>query len=85
MKSARTLTPDETWLWLKDRLQALQIGSLDQLSEICGINKGTLSKYFHQVQRPNVGALEPLCVALQVSPQTLLIALGVFTDSATNK
>jgi transcriptional regulator with XRE-family HTH domain len=85
MKSGRTVTPDETWLWLQNRLQTLEIGSLDQLSEICGINKGTLSKYFHQVQRPNVGALEPLCNALQVSPQTLLVALGVFTGREPKK
>jgi len=85
MESSRTLTPDETWLWLKDMLQALDIGSLDQLSEICGINKGTLSKYFHQVQRPTVGAIEPLCIALKVSPQTLLVALGVFTGAVPKK
>lgn len=85
MENSRTLTPDETWLWLKDRLQTLEIGSLDQLSEICGINKGTLSKYFHQVQRPNVGAIQPLCIALQVSPQSLLVALGVFTESVPTK
>jgi transcriptional regulator with XRE-family HTH domain len=78
MQGKGLFTPDETWDWLKTRLDELELNSLEQLSELSGIHKGTLSKYFHQIQRPTVNALEPLCVALQVSPNTLLVALGVF-------
>jgi transcriptional regulator with XRE-family HTH domain len=59
-------------------MDKLSFNSLDELSAVCGINKGTLSRYFHQKQRPTVDALAPLCEALQVSPTTLLSALGVF-------
>jgi transcriptional regulator with XRE-family HTH domain len=59
-------------------MEFLEISSLDQLAAASGINKGTLSKYFHQIQRPTVGALVPLCDALEVSPETLLVALGIF-------
>jgi transcriptional regulator with XRE-family HTH domain len=78
VKLSETLTPDETWDWLRARMDKLALKSLDELSALCGINKGTLSRYFHQKQRPTVDVLVPLCEALQVSPKTLLTALGVF-------
>jgi transcriptional regulator with XRE-family HTH domain len=51
--------------------------SLDQLSEECGINKGTLSRYFRGIQKPSVQVIPPLCAALGVSPEELLRGLGV--------
>ena len=78
MKSSEKLSAEETWEWLRARMDKLSIKSLDELSELCGINKGNLSRYFHQKQRPTVDVLVPLCEALQVSPKTLLSALGVF-------
>lgn len=85
MTQNRLNTPDDTWGWLGQRLEALEISSLEQLAIVSGINKGTLSKYFHQVQRPTVMALVPLCEALQVSPETLLVALGVFPPQQKSK
>jgi transcriptional regulator with XRE-family HTH domain len=78
MKATTNFSPEETWAWLRARMDKLSINSLDELSQVCGINKGTLSRYFHQKQRPTVDVLVPLCEALQVSPKTLLSALGVF-------
>jgi len=77
--------PEETWQWLGERLETLGLSSLDQLAAVSGVNKGTLSKYFHQIQRPTVGALVPLCEALQVAPETLLVALGIFPSRGTKK
>ena len=77
--------PEETWQWLVERLETLGLSSLDQLASVSGVNKGTLSKYFHQIQRPTVGALVPLCEALQVAPETLLVALGIFPSRGTKK
>jgi transcriptional regulator with XRE-family HTH domain len=85
MTRTRLNTPDDTWDWLGQRLEALEISSLEQLATVSGINKGTLSKYFHQIQRPTVGALVPLCEALEVSPETLLVALGVFPPQQNSK
>ena len=81
----RLNTPEDTWDWLGQRLEALEISSLEQLATVSGINKGTLSKYFHQIQRPTVGALVPLCEALQVAPETLLVVLGVFPHQQNTK
>ena len=78
MNTSEKLSAEETWEWLRGRMDKLSIKSLDELSELCGINKGNLSRYFHQKQRPTVDVLVPLCEALQVSPKTLLSALGVF-------
>jgi transcriptional regulator with XRE-family HTH domain len=78
MNFSEKLSAEETWEWLRARMDKLSIKSLDELSEICSINKGNLSRYFHQKQRPTVDVLVPLCEALQVSPKTLLSALGVF-------
>lgn len=75
----------ESWDWLTHRLTQLEIKSLEELSTLCGVNKGTLSKYFHQRQKPTIGVLPQLCEALQVSPNTLLVALGVFPDQTTKK
>jgi hypothetical protein len=69
-------SPEESWDWLLVRLSELGYPSLNQFSQSCGINKGTISKYFHQVQRPNIDAVAALCLSLKVAPATLLIVLG---------
>ncbi len=72
-------TSDESQ-WLKSRMRELGIESLGELSEITGINKGTLSRYFRHTQRPSIDVIPILCNALQISPETLLKALGVITE-----
>lgn len=63
--------------WLKSRMAELNLGSIGELEQRTGINKGTLSRYFRQTQRPSIDVIPGLCRALQVSPETLLRALGV--------
>jgi transcriptional regulator with XRE-family HTH domain len=62
--------------WLQVRLSKLQIGTLQNLSEKSGIDKGTLSRYFRQERRPSIDCIGPLCLALEVSPELLLKVLG---------
>jgi transcriptional regulator with XRE-family HTH domain len=62
-------------MWLEERLKVTGIKTLSNLAEVTGINKGTLSKYFKGTQRPRIDVIGPLCLALQVSPETLLKAL----------
>ena len=69
--------------WLKIRMAELKIGSIDDLAHVTGINKGTLSRYFRQIQRPSIDVIPVLCNALQVSPETLLRALGVVFPPST--
>ena len=63
--------------WLEAHMAHAGFSSLDQLSEKCGINKGTLSRYFRGIQKPSVQVIPPLCAALGVSPEELLRGLGV--------
>jgi transcriptional regulator with XRE-family HTH domain len=68
--------PEESTEWLRVRMTKLDIASLEELAEMADIDRGTISRYFHHQRRPSIDALEPLCTALQVSPETLLKALG---------
>jgi len=62
--------------WLQTRLSNLQIGTLQNLSDKSGIDKGTLSRYFRQERRPSIDCIGPLCLALEISPEQLLKVLG---------
>jgi transcriptional regulator with XRE-family HTH domain len=78
MNERTTLTGQD---WLKLRMAELNIGSISELEEATGINKGTLSRYFRQIQRPSIDVIPVLCKALDVSPETLLRAFGVVVSS----
>lgn len=69
-------TPAQSTAWLRSRMDELGIPSLEQLAELCGSDKGNLSRIFHQQQRPRVDALEPLAFGLQVSVYELLVRIG---------
>lgn len=66
--------------WLQEQLSETGIATLSNLAKETGINKGTLSKYFRGVQRPSIDVIEPLCKALRVSPETLLVAMNAYTS-----
>jgi len=57
-------------------MDELGIASLDALAEVCGSDKGNLSRIFRQQQRPRVDALEPLAIGLQVSVYEILVRIG---------
>lgn len=57
-------------------MEQLGISGLDELQRKSGIDKGSISRYFRQERNPGVDVIAPLCKALEVSPETLLIALG---------
>ena len=70
------ISADEGSEWLKMRMLQLGISGLDELHQRSGIDKGSISRYFRQERVPGVDVIAPLCKALEVSPETLLIALG---------
>jgi transcriptional regulator with XRE-family HTH domain len=70
------LSPEESRLWLKTRLQESGLKTIDNLAKKTGINKGTISKYFRQKQRPTVDVLVVLAGAMELSPSDVLIGLG---------
>jgi transcriptional regulator with XRE-family HTH domain len=57
-------------------MSTVGISSLEELAKLTGIDRGTLSRYFRQERRPSVDVIAPLCEALKVSPESLLIGLG---------
>ena len=75
------MSPVDSLDWLRVQLEKTGIDTLSNLARETGINKGTLSKYFRGLQRPSIDVIEPLCKALQVSPETLLVALNALNKS----
>ena len=71
-----TLSPSQSSNWLQDRMQSVGISSLEELSQLTNIDRGTLSRYFRHERRPSIDVIAPLCQALNVSPENLLIGLG---------
>ncbi len=76
LKRSTRYTPQESIDWLYVRMSKLEIDTLDRLADLTGLDKGTLSRYFRQERRPSIDVVGPLSTALQVSPETLLRALG---------
>lgn len=70
------LSPEESAEWLRTKMNQLGISGLDELQRKSGIDKGSISRYFRQERNAGIDAIAPLCRALEVSPETLLIALG---------
>lgn len=75
-KADKFVTPAESLEWLTERMASRGIGSLDELAGLTGIDKGTLSRYFRHERRPSIDMVPPLCEALKVSVETLLVVLG---------
>ena len=72
----RRYTQEESADWLAERLVKLNISTYEEFAAMVGIDRGTISRYFRQERRPSIDVIAPLCEALQVSPETLLMALG---------
>ena len=69
-------SPTESNEWLIQKMKSANLSTLEELAKVTGIDRGTLSRYFHQERRPSIDVIAPLCEALAVSPETLLIGLG---------
>jgi transcriptional regulator with XRE-family HTH domain len=67
---------EESSEWLSHRMNKLKISSYEELAGLVGLDRGTISRYFSHKRRPSIDVIASLCQALQVSPETLLIALG---------
>ena len=69
-------TSKQTNEWLRSTMKKLGIASLDELSTMTKIARGSLSRYFNQDRRPSIDAIVPICTALGVTSDELLIVLG---------
>jgi transcriptional regulator with XRE-family HTH domain len=63
--------------WLHSRMDQLEMASLEDAAVACGINRGTLHRYFTFEQRPSIDVLPALCDGLQASPLEVLRALKI--------
>lgn len=82
------MQPADSVEWLQSRIRELGMTGIADLEAKTGLNKGTISKYFRQIQKPSVSVVPILCEGLEVSPATLLVALGVLpigSDSSSSK
>lgn len=84
LKKNTRFSQEESVEWLRARLSELGISGLDELQELSGIDKGSLSRYFRQERTPRIDVIAPLCESLKVSPETLLIALGAIGRKGRN-
>ena len=74
--AGKRFSQEESSQWLAERMLKLNISSYEEFAALVGIDRGTLSRYFRQERRPSIDVIAPLCEVLEVSPETLLIALG---------
>lgn len=76
VKKGYRVSPAETAEWLRVQMSHLGMSGLEELHQKTGIDRGSLSRYFRQERIPRIDVIAPLCRALEVSPETLLVALG---------
>ena len=84
VKRSYRYSPEDTADWLRTRMDALKISGLEELHQRTGIDRGSLSRYFRQERVPKIDVIGPLCEALEVSPETLLVALGAIERKSKN-
>lgn len=63
--------------WLYERMEQLELRSLEEVAERCGLNRGNLYRYFKMETRPSIDILPQLCIGLDASPDEILLALGI--------
>jgi DNA-binding Xre family transcriptional regulator len=66
----------DTWTWFVARYEQQGYKSLNQFALATGLQKSSLSRYFHNQRHIPSNTLAVLCRELDVSPADLLIALG---------
>ena len=82
-KKGSRISPQESAEWLQKRMRELGIVSLGELEIRTGIDRGSLSRYFRQERTPGIDVIAPLCEVLEVSPESLLVALGALSRRGT--
>jgi len=65
-----------TWDWFVARYTKLGYKSLNQFADANGLQKSSLSRYFHRQRHIPSGTMSHLCVILKVNPNQLMKAIG---------
>jgi DNA-binding Xre family transcriptional regulator len=67
---------DYAWSWFVSKYEARGYRSLNQFAISTGMQKSSLSRYFHLQREIPSGTVGKLCAELKVSPEELLKAVG---------
>jgi hypothetical protein len=67
---------ESAWNWFISKYEARGYKSLNQFAISSGLQKSSLSRYFHLEREIPSGTVGKLCAELEVSPEELLRAVG---------
>jgi lambda repressor-like predicted transcriptional regulator len=67
---------NQTWTWFVAKYEKRGYASLNQFALATGLQKSSLSRYFHLQRQIPSGMMATLCRELKVSPNELMKALG---------
>ena len=69
---------DAAWDWFVSMYQKRGYKSLNQFAMATGMQKSSLSRYFHQQRQLPSGMMAKLCQELKVTPNEKMRALGMW-------
>lgn len=67
---------ESAWNWFVSKYEKQGYRSLNQFANATGMQKSSLSRYFHLEREIPSGTIGKLCKELKVSPEELLKAVG---------
>jgi transcriptional regulator with XRE-family HTH domain len=66
----------DAWNWFIARYTKMGYKSLNQFAIATGLQKSSLSRYFHRQRQMPSGMMAKMCQELKVTPNELMKALG---------
>jgi len=72
----KTQMNTDAWLWFIARYNKMGYKSLNQFAIATGLQKSSLSRYFHKQRQMPSGMMSKMCQHLKVTPNELMKALG---------
>jgi len=78
MNNKNNQQSEMTWNWFVARYQKMGYPSLNQFANAHGLQKSSLSRYFHTQRQIPSGTMAVLCDSLKVSPNEMMKALGAW-------
>jgi DNA-binding Xre family transcriptional regulator len=76
MKTTKNKQSIQTWEWFVTRYNKLGYKSLTKFADATGLQKSSLSRYFHLQRQMPSKTMATLCYELKVSPNEMMKALG---------
>jgi hypothetical protein len=74
--NTKTQMNTDAWNWFVARYTKMGYKSLNQFAIATGLQKSSLSRYFHRQRQLPSGMMATLCRELKVTPNEMMRALG---------